>query len=340
MMEAFVYTAKAQLKEALELLDRNGNGFLPVVDITNKLIGILTDGDVRRGFIKGETDLLKILNTKPMVALTGESRLSIVDRLKRAKRRHMPIVDENGYFLDILVLNDYSERSFDNRVVIMAGGLGKRLGELTKEIPKPMLSINGKPILQTIIESFRDQGFKYFTLCLNYKANSIKNYFQEGHDLGVEIEYTEENTRMGTAGALSLIPKESLTKPFIVTNADILTNLQYEFILDYHTKSNVLASVCVRQHMIDIPYATVTRSSVGKLLTLKEKPSIPFFINAGIYVLDPEVVNFIPHEQYFDMTSLLSAMLDKQMEVGTFAMNDYWIDIGHPDDFLRATKDF
>jgi dTDP-glucose pyrophosphorylase len=325
--------------EAVQLLDKNGNGFLPVIDPDGKLLGILTDGDIRRAILREERDVRNMINTSPTVALSSESRMSIVKRLHALKRRHMPVVDERGYFVDVVVLNDFNERVIENRVVIMAGGLGSRLGELTKDIPKPMLKVSGRPILQRILESFRNAGFHNFTLCLNYKSGVIKDYFGNGSEFGIAIDYTLEHQRMGTAGALSLIDRDKLAQSFIVTNGDILTSLNFEDFLDTHNKYDSVATMCVKQYSMQLPYANIISDEEGNLISLEEKPMVPFYINAGIYALSPNVLPLIPPNEYFDMTTLLSTLREQKHTVRTFKMDDYWIDIGQPGDFIRANEE-
>jgi len=339
-MKPLVLHGKTTFAEAVQLLDTNGSGFLPVVDDSGKLYGIITDGDIRRAVLKEERDLRKIINRNPVVAKSSESRRSITNRLIELKRRHMPVVDEAGRYLEVVVLNDFAKRELSNRVIIMAGGLGSRLGELTQHTPKPMLKVNGKPILQKIIESFREAGFRSFTLCLNYKPEVIQNYFQDGSSFEVSIDYTIEKKRLGTAGALCLIDKEKLTEPFLVTNADIITSLNYADFLDAHEKSGAIATVCTKQYSMQMPYASIMTDDQGNLIGLEEKPLIPFDINAGIYAFSPRVLRFVPNEEFFDMPSLLLLLKDDKQKISTFRMDEYWIDIGRPVDFDKASQGF
>jgi dTDP-glucose pyrophosphorylase len=336
MLHKLILKDSTSFAEAVGLLDLNGNGFLPVVAIDGKLVGILTDGDVRRAILKNITDVRSIINTAPTIALNTEERHAIIRRLHHLKRRHMPVVDKDGRYVDVIVLNDFNIKSILNRVVIMAGGLGTRLGELTKETPKPMLMIKGKPILERIIESFKGYGFHDFTFCLNYKSEIIENHFGDGSKFSVSINYTIEEKRLGTAGALSLIDKSLLNEPFLVTNGDILTALNYEDFMDTHKKTSSIATMCVKQHSMQLPYANIISDEDGNLVSLEEKPHIPFYINAGIYALDPEVLDRIPYNEYFDMPSLFGALLAEGRPVKTYKMDDYWVDIGMPNDFRQA----
>jgi len=220
----------ATFKDAIQLLDTNGNGFLAVVDEANVLIGILTDGDIRRAILDNKTDLLDIINKKPATMPEGSCSGNIRNQLKKSHKKHMPIVNDKGILKDVITLNQYEFNLKPNWVVIMAGGLGSRLGQLTKDIPKPMLQVGGKPILQRIIELFVSHGFTKFMLSVNYKSEIIKDFFADGKELGIEIKYLEETKRLGTGGALSLIDIQ-LDEPFFVTNGDIITSIDYEEML-------------------------------------------------------------------------------------------------------------
>jgi dTDP-glucose pyrophosphorylase len=336
MVNKLILKSDTAFEEAVSLLDKNGIGFLPVVNEQNYLIGILTDGDIRRAFLNKISDLDKIINKNPIVAYEHEPRHEIIRRLQALKRRQMPVVDVNGKFIDAVVLNDFTQRSPGNKVVIMAGGLGTRLGDLTRETPKPMLLINGKPILQRIIEQFKYQGFTSFILCLNYKSQVIMDHFRDGSELGVSIQYTQEEKRLGTAGALSLIDRQALKLPFIVTNADIITRLDFGDLVDTHTKSKADATLCVKQYSMQMPYANIMTDSDGNLVGLEEKPQIPFKVNAGIYVLNPLALEEIPSNEFFDMPSLLQKLKTTNKVVKTYGIDDYWIDVGVPQDFIRA----
>jgi dTDP-glucose pyrophosphorylase len=339
MLHKLVLKPDTTFEEAVKALDINGNGFLPIVDEYNKLIGILTDGDIRRAIIRNERNLQNIINKHPTTVGKDTPRTDIERQLRTMRRRHMPVVDEQGKFIEVIILNDFSEKIISNHVVIMAGGMGTRLGTLTKDTPKPMLNVNGKPILHRVIEAFKKLGFNNFIFCLNYRSDIIKDYFKDGSQFSVSITYTLENKRLGTAGALSLIPKATLKEPFIVTNADILTSFNYENLLDFHIKSHAAATMCVKQHSLQLPYANVISDETGNLIALEEKPLVPFFINAGIYALSPDVLNHVPHDEYFDMTSLFQELINKEKSIKTYKMEDYWVDIGLPAEYNKAIGD-
>lgn len=323
----------------LEELNKSGNGFLVIVDTTGKLIGIVTDGDIRRAILNKNTDSLKnVINFSPITASSKLSNLEKRILLKDIKRRQIPVVDQNNFLVEIFHLDDEDVHYHDNRVVIMAGGLGSRLGDLTKEIPKPMLEVGGKPILERIIYSFKDSGYNKFIICLNYKGEIIKNYFKDGSDFGVDIIYTFEEKKMGTAGALGLIINK-FNEPFFVVNADILTTAKYDELMSFHINSNAVATMCVKKMQYQIPYATIEVDSLNQIQCITEKPVHEYKINTGIYVLSPEVLLNIPQNEYLDMTTLFDIMNYKKLKLITYDFDEYWLDIGRKSDFVKANLD-
>jgi dTDP-glucose pyrophosphorylase len=337
-MNYLVLEASTKLEVAIRLLDSNGNGFLPVVDSNNKLIGIITDGDLRRGILNNNLELLAIINKNPTTVPGGTSHVLIKKKLKEIHRRHMPVVDENGILVEIVTLDEFEFVAKENWVIIMAGGIGSRLGELTKEVPKPMLLVGGKPILHGIIEHFKNQGFGKFVICVNYKAEIIEDYFKNGEWLGVEIKYTQEQKRLGTAGALSLIDFE-INAPFFVVNGDVLTAINFEDFLNFHQTNNSDATMCIKKFRFDVPYACVDFNIDMDLLSLKEKPSFDYFVNTGMYILDPKILDEIPKESFFDMPQLFEEAINKNYLAKVFSMEEYWLDLGKPEDFHKGNAD-
>lgn len=336
-MNYLVYTNTTSFDEAIRLLDNNGNGFLPIVNDNQVLIGIITDGDLRRGMLNKTLELEAIINKNPITALTSESRVSIKKRLRELHKRHMPVVNEKGQLVEVVILEEFENRVKENWVVIMAGGLGTRLGDLTRHIPKPMLEVNGKPMLLHIIERFKAHGFVKFFLCVNYKSDVIENYFGDGNKYGVQIKYTRETKRMGTAGALSLI-EEKIEKPFFVVNGDVITSINYDDFLNFHTIQKADASMCIKRFAHEVPYACVEFDDLMNMRALKEKPSYDYYINAGMYILNPDCLNFLQKEEYFDMPNLFEVLMGKKKRIKTFTIDDYWLDIGLKDDYIKAQK--
>lgn len=331
-MKKLVLSDKATFKDAIKALDQNGNGFLAIVDEKNTLKGILTDGDIRRAVLDNKTELSEVYNKSPVTMSQGSCKLSIINQLKYTHKRHMPIVDDMGILVDVVELNEEQFELKPNWVVIMAGGLGTRLGDLTKDTPKPMLDVDGKPMLQHIIEMFISHGFTKFMISVNYRSEVIKNYFKSGEDLGVEIRYLEETKRLGTGGSLSLIDFE-LKEPFFITNGDVLTSVNYDEMLDFHVMNGSEATMGVRKEVYKIPYGVVEVDSSNNILSLKEKPEYSFYINTATYVLEPSCLNFVPKNSFFDLPDLFKILKQENIQTKSYEIKDFWIDMGRPDDY-------
>jgi len=338
MHKPYVLSDSSDFKDILKALDNGGMGFIALTDVDGLLRGIVTDGDVRRAVLNDNLNIDAVVNTCPHVMLEGTPQREIIAKLKEIQRRSIPLVDENGRFQDVFCLEDVEMITKENPVVIMAGGLGSRLGELTKEIPKPMLHVGEKPMLQHLIEMFGDHGYYHFVLCVNYKKEVIKEYFGTGRAIGVKIEYIEEDRKLGTAGALSLI-KHRPNMPFFVINADILTTIDFDNLMSFHQDHSSVATMCVRTYSHEIPYGVIRTDEMGDILSLEEKPVESFRINAGIYILDPIVLDFVPASVFFDMPSLFSEIISQGHKASVYDMSDYWLDIGRVDDFEKAKID-
>ena len=220
----------------------------------------------------------------------------------------------------------------------MVGGLGTRLRPLTENTPKPMLKVGDKPILETIIENFAKYGFVNITLSVNYKSNIIKSYFGNGSEFGVNIDYIEEQKRLGTAGALSLLTNKP-TEPFFVMNGDLLTNVNFEHLLDFHMQNNSNATMCVREYEQQVPFGVVNIED-GKIKSIQEKPTNKFFVSAGIYLLSPEVLDLIPNNEYYDMPILFDELIRNNKNVVSFPLREYWLDIGRIEEYQKANEEY
>ena len=225
-----------------------------------------------------------------------------------------------------------------NKVILMVGGLGTRLRPLTNDVPKPMLDVGNKPILHTIVENFAKYGYTDIIMCVNYKSEIIKEYFGNGDKFGVKIEYVLENQRMGTAGALSLLQKRP-KDDFFVMNGDLLTNVNFEYLHEYHKDSNACASICVRKYDMQVPYGVVNVRA-NKVTSIEEKPTQSFFVSAGIYMFSPIVLDFIPKGVFYDMPTLLGELLKQGFAVYPFFIREYWLDIGKMDEYRRANDEY
>jgi len=338
-MKSLTALYSASLMEAVRKLDENGHGFLAIVDANNKLIGILTDGDVRRGFLDEKTSLCDVINKDPLVMLQGSSKEKILCELRKSHKRHMPIVDVNRVLVDVFVLDNFDFSLKPNWVVIMAGGLGIRLGSLTRDIPKPMLDLGGKPILERVIELFKYFGYSKFMISVNYKSEIIKEYFGSGEEFGIEIKYIEESKKMGTIGSLGLIDI-NIEDPFFVVNGDVIASFDCDKLLASHVNSGATATMCVKENKIKIPYGVVDVGPDSRIMSLKEKPVKSYYINAGIYVMNPDALSLIKKDLYLDAPDLFNILLDKSEIVTSFLVEDYWMDLGVPGDYIDVAQKF
>jgi len=336
-------TKTSTIKEALKIIDKGAIKIAVVVEDNDKLIGTVSDGDIRRAILNGYTldDAIENIYFKnPTTIQQGRSREEIINICTIKKIYQIPIVDSEGKVVDIAILDELLKpKIYSNRVVLMVGGLGTRLRPLTENTPKPMLKVGNKPILETIILNFKKYGFINFTLCVSYKAEIIEEYFKDGKDFGVNIEYVHENKRMGTAGALSLIDKDKLKEPFFVMNGDLLTNINFENMMNYHVENNSIATMGVREYDFQVPYGVVNVDG-NNILSIQEKPIHRFFVSGGVYVLSSETLDFIPKEEYYDMPTLFEKLIDDKQKSISFPIHEYWLDIGRIDEFEKANREF
>ena len=331
----------ATIKLALKIISNGAIRIAIVVNKNGKLLGTLTDGDIRRGFLKGldiNSSIKSIIFKKPITAKKKDSKEKLLKIALSKKIYQVPIVDNNYKVIGIHVLDELiKHKNKSNKVVIMAGGRGIRLRPLTKNIPKPMLIVGNKPILHTIVKKFKESGYTNFIICVNYKSKIIKDYFGDGEKFGVKIEYIHENTRMGTAGALSLLKKKP-KEPFFVINGDLLTNLDFEKLLDFHHDHNSKATMCITEYNIESPYGEV-KLDIENIVSIEEKPKHRFFVNAGVYVLDPKCISLIP-KKFYDMTSFFNKIIFKKYKVVSFPIGEFWLDIGRMNDYKKANLEY
>lgn len=331
------------LLEGIKVLDAAATQILLVVDADRRLLGTVTDGNIRRGLLHGislSNTIGEVMNTHPHVARAGEDRAMLMAMMRRDRLRALPLVDTAKRVVGLEILDDLLEiKPADNWVVLMAGGEGRRLYPLTKETPKPLLRVGSKPILETIMGSFIASGFRKFFISVNYLAEQVEAHFGDGSARGVEIQYLREDRKLGTAGALRLLP-ERPTQPFFVMNGDILTNTDLAQLLRFHTDHSVTATMCVREHVIQVPYGVVELDG-HRMTSIIEKPITRHFVNAGIYVLEPSALDTIPTDaETFDMPQLFDSLRKNGGECGAFPIREYWLDIGRHDDFERANIEF
>jgi len=339
--DALVSTSTT-LRQTIETITRGNLQIALVVDSDNKLLGTVTDGDIRKAILAGKDLNItagEAMRSQPITSAAKTPRAAIL-KLMREKRIHqMPLLDDIGRVVDVLTVDDMiGAHQKQNAVVIMAGGLGTRLQPLTQETPKPMLKVGGKPILETIIQSFIDQGFSNFFVSLNYKAEVISDYFGDGSRLGAKIDYLHEKSRLGTAGGLSLLPK-NISAPIIVMNGDLLTRISVDALLDFHERENAVATMVVREDLYQVPYGVVEVSGT-QIIGVEEKPIQRHLVNAGIYVISQEGLNNIPRDTFYDMPTHFAKLSANGYHTAAFPLHEYWVDIGRLDELERAQREW
>jgi dTDP-glucose pyrophosphorylase len=332
---------EATFRDALISIDSTGAGIALVVDADRRLLGALSDGDVRRALIRGagmEDRAIGAANAKPVCADDQQDPAAMLATLRAHSLRQLPILDADRRVVGMVTVEDFLNIPVrTNPVVIMAGGKGERLAELTRETPKPMLTVGSRPILETIVGNLAGQGFRNFWLAVNYKADQIERHFGDGSDLGLDIRYLREDKPLGTCGALSLMPPPD--EPFVVTNGDVLAKADYSHLLDSHLQSDAQATVVVRDYQMQVPFGVVNAEG-AQVIRIDEKPTQSYMINAGVYVLSPSVLDLIPKDAFYDMPALMTEMISRGLGVRLQRAEGYWMDIGRPLDYAQANADF
>jgi len=330
------------IKEALSIIDSGAMQIALVIDENEKLVGTLTDGDIRRGLLNNlslDENIETIIFKKPTVCSIEDTKEKIIEVALSKKLHQIPIVDNDGTLVGIKEVAKLLKPEYkSNRVVLMVGGLGTRLRPLTDNTPKPMLKVGNKPILETIILNFKKYGFVNIVLCVSYKSEIIEEYFKDGSEFGVSIEYVHEKQRMGTAGALSLI-KEKLNESFFVMNGDLLTNINFEHMMEYHILNKAIATMGVREYDFQVPYGVV-KTKKENILSIKEKPVYKFFVSGGIYVLNPEALQLFSGDTYYDMPTLFEELIKNGQRSISFPIHEYWLDIGRLEEFEKANNEY
>ena len=337
-----VINKNSSIKEALKVLNESSLRIVFILEPDMSLLGTLTDGDVRRSILSGlslDENVTKAMRKSPKTAKLGTSKAVLIEMMKSFNIRSMPLLDSNGKVSDVTSLdNIIDNKSYNNPIFIMAGGFGKRLQPLTDKCPKPMLKIGERPILESIILSFIEAGFSNFYISTHFMPEIIEDYFGDGTNLGVSIEYIYEKDPLGTGGALGLLPKNISKEPLIMINGDLLTSLDIEELLEYHNEHNGDATVCVRNFEYQIPFGVI--SGKDTLITdMVEKPKHTHLINAGIYVLDYKIIESVGSNLKIDMPTLLEQKICDGSDVHMFPIHEYWLDIGAESDFYKAQID-
>jgi dTDP-glucose pyrophosphorylase len=330
------------IMEAMRIIDESSLQIALVVEGSDRLAGLITDGDIRRAILNGvslERAVDEIMQKEFTTVGPEATREEILLLMKAKKLRQIPMIDNQGRLVDLKILVDLIQPPpLQNWVVLMAGGLGIRLRPFTENCPKPLLKVGNKPLLEIILENFLEYGFQKFFISVNYKAEMIEAKFGDGHRWGVSIDYLKEGKGMGTAGALGLLPTQP-THPLVVMNGDLLTKVNFQHLLDFHHNHKAMATMCIRDYNIEVPFGVV-HTDRHRLIEINEKPLQRFYMNAGIYVLNPEVLQLIPSQTHIDMPQLFEKMLRRGWHVVVFPIREYWMDIGQLDDWERANGEF
>jgi dTDP-glucose pyrophosphorylase len=333
----------ATVREAIESIDVGAIEIALMTDEHRALIGTVTDGDVRRALLRGVTlddPVDPLVHRQPVTAPASSKAAELLELMTRAGVDQIPLL-RDGRVVDVAFMRDLVSREEQADaaapVVLMAGGKGLRLRPLTEHVPKPMLPVGDQPLLERVLGQVRDAGFSRVLMAVNYRADVIEGHFGDGSRFGLDIAYLREDRPLGSAGALKLAGAE-LQEPFVVMNADLLTNVNLAALMRFHRAEGNALTVGVRQYALELPYGVVELSGT-EVVSLHEKPTHSFFVNAGVYAVDPSVIDLLADAERFDMTDVIAAALAAGQRVGGFPIREYWIDIGQLADYQRAESD-
>ncbi len=340
--QQWILGESSKIVDVLTVLEQSGSGVCFIVDGNNKLLGTVSDGDIRRALLDHaslETEVTKVMNHAPRVCHLSDSPEQRRQILEKNRLLHLPVL-ENGILVDVSSLYELVDnRKYPNAVFLMAGGFGTRLRPLTENCPKPLLKIGDKPILETTLRRFIESGFYNFYISTHYLPDMIREHFGDGSKWGVSIEYVHEDDPLGTAGALGLLPPEAAEHPVLMINGDILTKVNFASLLEFHQQSKAHVTMCVRKYDFQVPYGVVEAKD-GFISQIVEKPVHEFFVNAGIYVLNGDIVSSVTCGDKIDMPTLVEGLIEEPAGVSMYPVHEYWLDIGRMADFERAQKEY
>jgi dTDP-glucose pyrophosphorylase len=329
------------VQDIIAVIDKSKSGIALVTDDAGRLLGTITDGDIRRFILaarKLDEPCDRVMCARPATVSVETPRHEIQQILAKRKLRHVPVVDALGRVKSLVTMAEFLGADTRNTIaVIMAGGEGKRLRPITESIPKPMIELGNKPLLESIICNLASHAITSIYLAVNYKRKIIEDYFGDGSGFGVSIHYIREPKKLGTIGALSLL-QELPSEPFIVMNGDVVTGINFARLIDYHTQHRAMLTTAASQYNLSVPYGVLDLAG-HFVLGVKEKPTHTLFCNAGIYVLEPDVVPMIPHDTRYDITTLIDELVARGFPVSAFPLREYWVDIGKKDDLQKAIDD-
>ncbi|GAA0787432.1 nucleotidyltransferase family protein [Roseibium denhamense] len=342
-IEPTLISSEASILEAIQVLDKSAMQIAVATDSAGRLAGVVTDGDIRRAILRKisiDAPISSILNGDPVTARADASLVELRELMNSQTRvLRVPAVDENGVVVGLFMIEDVvSDNTGNTPIVIMAGGMGTRLRPHTETVPKPMVHLGEKPILERIIDVTRNQGYRSYYISVRYLSEKIIDHFGDGSDWGISIQYVQERERLGTAGALRLIA-DKLDEPFLVMNGDLVTNMDFNSLRHFHRETDSIATMCVREHDMQIPYGVVDQEN-GRLRQLREKPVLKNFVNAGIYMLDPFTLKYVTPSGFFDITTLFETLIEQHSDATSiFPIREYWRDIGTPEDLRRVSEE-
>lgn len=342
-----IVSPESTLRDAIACIDRNAQGIALVVDVNRRLLFTMTDGDLRRAVLHG-MDLgmsaaawaARTLprDYAPVTAPHGATSIDVLHIMQAAGVRHVPVIDEERRVVDMVALHDLASEALPElHAVVMAGGLGTRLRPLTAEVPKPMLPLGDRPLIEHTIAQLRDAGIRRVSITTHYKPDAIVQHFGNGEAFGVEINYVNEDRPLGTAGSLGLLPPWE--SPLLVMNGDIVTRVNHRSMLAFHQEGGAVITVGVRQYDVEVPYGVLETDGLD-VRDVSEKPTLRFFVNAGIYLLGPDVRRYITHGERTDMPDLIRRVIADGQRVICFPISEYWMDIGRQVDYEKAQEQF
>jgi dTDP-glucose pyrophosphorylase/predicted transcriptional regulator len=335
-------SVNAKIEVAVQNLNELSLRIVLVVDENNKFVGTISDGDVRRGLLKGlnlQSPVIEIVQRKALVVPPDMPRDTVAQLMAANKIHQMPIISPSNQVVGLHIWDEIvAPLVRPNLMIIMAGGLGSRLRPYTENCPKPLLQVAGKPILEHIIERAKLEGFHKFVLATHYLGNMIEDYFGSGERLKVHIEYLRETTPLGTAGALGLLPSRP-DEPFVVTNGDVITDIAYGELIDFHSRNAATATMAVRLHEWQQPFGVVQVQGLD-IIGFEEKPIIRCHINAGVYVLSPDALDALPANVRCDMPAIFERLQMQSRRVVAYPIHEPWLDVGRPDDLAEARQKY
>ena len=342
ILDQIVIDHSVTIRVAIEKINNNGLQFLVVVDMNGELVGSVSDGDIRRGFLSGlslEDPISDVMNKSPISSNTDTNIADLRSQCQLHKIKFIPLVSDKNKLISVYQEQMVQDQTFlENAFFIMAGGKGKRLRPFTEDCPKPMLHVNGLPMLHHILNRAIEARFYRIYISINYLGDVIKDYFGDGSKFGVQITYIEETKPLGTGGALSIFSGDE-GLPFVVTNGDVMSGVDYGALLTDHSASKSPATMVVKQHGIQNPFGTVSFAD-SKIISFEEKPIYLSHINAGIYALSPEVLKLVPKNRYFDMPGVFELLIKEGKEPSVYLLYEDWNDIGKPGDLAMVREKY